>query len=188
MEHITKEQKAGFDLLLAAQRQDCDAVKRYLEPPFNADADARSPLGTTALFEAIQFNRKDIAQLLLDYEADPNAKAGEALHRCTPLHATVIKDRFDMAKLLLGHGANPFTKDDRGETPEDLARRTGKHELAKLLAEAKEHLKRTYLADEERSLPDSGHAASVPKPNATHAEDAAGRNRGAGLLAYQPGD
>jgi hypothetical protein len=107
----------------------------------------------------------DVVKILLEYRADPNAKAkdgGTPLHWAadrghvdvarlllehradpnaraiiggTPLHWAVYKGHVDVVRLLLEHGADPTVKDKDGKTPLDLAREKGYHGIVSLIEE-----------------------------------------------------
>jgi ankyrin repeat protein len=60
-------------------------------------------------------------RLLLARGAKVNLKA-RSLHRegWTPLHVALHYEFFDIAKLLLDHGADPNIRNDEGQTPLEL--------------------------------------------------------------------
>jgi cytohesin len=80
----------------------------------------------TALHEAAAWGRLEIAQLLLDAGADPNAYK-EGGYR--PLHYAAYNEHPDVVKLLLEYGADASLKDDIGNTP--LAGRCNNNERIK---------------------------------------------------------
>jgi hypothetical protein len=70
--------------------------------------------GVTLLHKAASYNRKDAAELLLDYRANVNARDGLGL---TPLHQAVMSLSTDVVRLLLDHGADVNTRWGNGDTP-----------------------------------------------------------------------
>ena len=58
---------------------------------------------TTVLLYAIDQNRKDLAQLLLDHKADPD---GEDVLRRTPLSQALLKADYDFVKMVVDAGAD----------------------------------------------------------------------------------
>jgi hypothetical protein len=56
-------------------------------------------------------------------------------HRWTPLHRAAAAGVADNVRLLLLHGADVVAKDERGRTPEDVARAAGHDAVAAFLAE-----------------------------------------------------
>src|ERR1700682_304739 len=68
------------------------------------DPNFRDPLGATLLHDAAWNGNEQVAELLLEYRADANARHLEA--GSPPLSFTVIKDHPEMGSLLLAHGAD----------------------------------------------------------------------------------
>jgi ankyrin repeat protein len=110
----------GFTPLhIAAFAHNAAAVRTLLA----ADADPNelatasfaqvTPLGTAATFGA-----NEIAELLLDRDADPERTSD---HGHTPLHAAAANGNRALVELLLARGANARAKTADGQTPADLA-------------------------------------------------------------------
>lgn len=76
----------------------------------------------------------DFLKRILSNGIDPNTKDYD--HR-TPLHVAASEGLYWMAKLLLEAGASVFTKDRRGNTPLDEAKKCGNMNLIMLLEDAK---------------------------------------------------
>ena len=93
-----------------------------------ADVRARSTnqLDNEPLHAALAGRSLDVARLLLDAGADPNAveHGGYA-----PLHQAAEPGNVPLIRLLLDRGARPDRKDDQSRTPLDLAE-AGGHTLA----------------------------------------------------------
>jgi uncharacterized protein len=72
-----------------------------------------TPLGTAATFRAV-----DVAAALLDGGADSEVTAD---HGFTPLHAAAANGDRALVELLLERGARTDARNERGQTPADLA-------------------------------------------------------------------
>jgi uncharacterized protein len=90
---------------------------------------ARGAHGIPVLYYPVIRGFQEIAELLLENGADPNAGEGST----TPLHGAVLFGKPNMAKWLLFHGASPQAKDYDGKTPLDRARERGDAEMESLL-------------------------------------------------------
>ena len=110
----------GFTPLhIAAFAHNVDAVRALLA----ADADPNTlatatfasvtPLGTAATFGA-----NEVAQLLLDYDADTEKTSD---HGNTPLHSAAANGNRALVEILLTCGANADAVTADGRTPADLA-------------------------------------------------------------------
>ncbi|MEZ0345545.1 MAG: ankyrin repeat domain-containing protein [Infirmifilum sp.] len=129
----------------AASRGDLREVKRLLDS--GADPNTRDWLsGETPLHKAAANGQFDIAKLLLDHGADPNApdKYGR-----TPLYHAAANGQFRVARLLLERGADPLIRKkwdpdywDEAFTPADVAERKGYEDVARLIEEWAERVKR----------------------------------------------
>lgn len=84
----------------------------------------------TPLHLAAYFGYRDIVELLLIHDADPNARN---THGKTCLHRAAFNGHKDIAKLLLMRGADVSAKDNYGDTPLHEALIYGYGELADLL-------------------------------------------------------
>lgn len=80
--------------------------------------DIKVPYGTP-LHTAAKHCKKEMAELLLQYGADANARD---FGTWTPLHHAALKLCRPVVKLLLDHGANPYAEDRMCTTPYDLVR------------------------------------------------------------------
>jgi len=123
--------KSGHDLTplhYAIQRQKYGTVKLLIEK----GADIEKPGdGRTALHWAICSYAPEITELLLNKGADINKKCKEGR---TPLHRAVRLHDREAVKLLLEKGADVNAKlGTFGETPLDVAKKTGEAAIEKLL-------------------------------------------------------
>jgi len=87
--------------------------------------------GLTPMLYAVQRNKYDWAQILIDTGADVNLPA-QTTH-VTPLHVAAFKGNLNMMKLLLDAGANVDAVDCKNSTPLHYAALEGKPEAAMLL-------------------------------------------------------
>jgi ankyrin repeat protein len=136
-------------LLFAAQQDDVDSAMLLLAA--GADVNDIAPVGTSALVIAVHSNNPNVATLLLEKGANPNAdRAGY-----TALHAAVLRGNVTLVNALLAHGANPnarltkptaarrygnewaFGDNLLGATPFYLAAKFAEPEIMRALAAAK---------------------------------------------------
>lgn len=89
------------DLHAAAQNGDLAKVKVLLEK--GVDVNAKSKYGATALSFACDKGAVDIVKLLLEKNADVNVE--DTFYHATPVTWAVMKERYDIAALLIEHGA-----------------------------------------------------------------------------------
>ncbi|KAK3991458.1 ankyrin-3 [Cladorrhinum sp. PSN332] len=100
------------------------------------DIDDPDSDGSTALQNAVFFNRPEVVKLLLDAGADP--EKSDTLNR-TCLHTAVRRGNMDCTRVLVEHGCNVNPKDRHGWTPlfcALLSRREGSHESANFILDA----------------------------------------------------
>jgi ankyrin repeat protein len=147
---IDHAKRGGFTpLLFAAQQGD----RLSAEALISADADINDAdaSGASVLLVATHSGHGDLAQLLLDRGADPNA-AGAGY---TPLHAAVLRGDAALVRALLARGADPGARLQSGTpvrkygvdyalsaawigaTPYWLAAKFAEPEIMRLLAEVK---------------------------------------------------
>lgn len=91
---------------------------------------SRNGLRVQPLNSAVAGQHLDIARLLLDHGADPNARQGEDF---APLHGAAQNGQVEMIQLLLAHGADPHLNNMDGKTPHDYAVENGHTQAAELL-------------------------------------------------------
>ncbi|MCH2064286.1 MAG: ankyrin repeat domain-containing protein [Roseibacillus sp.] len=105
------------DLAKAIERNDLDAVKRWIRKGAPTNARRLGDGGMTPLSTAVFHGRMEIARLLVEEH-----KVGVSYHNRdgnTPLHLAAFLCREDMVEFLLRHGASLTKKNDREEAAVD---------------------------------------------------------------------
>ncbi|MHC4183250.1 MAG: ankyrin repeat domain-containing protein [Planctomycetota bacterium] len=101
-----------------AHKKYMDVAKILIQ--YGADLDARNEEGYSPLEIAIgQYSRK-FMKLYLSNGADIDGKS-QKINGRSALHLSVQLDFIDAIEILIGHGTNPFIKDNEGRTPFDYA-------------------------------------------------------------------
>ncbi|AID46976.1 ankyrin repeat protein [Penguinpox virus] len=106
-------------LVVSASLGHTEIVKILLK--YGADIDGRiSVWFTSALHTAVQYNKYEIACLLLENGADVNIQDYELM---TPMHTTLLCNPFNekMVRLLLKYGADVRLKNNMGDSAMDIA-------------------------------------------------------------------
>lgn len=80
--------------------------------------DAADQDGTTALHHCVINDLREMAHLLLNHGANPDALVPDS--RVSPLMIAALEQNTNMARLLLAHGANPNLKTKSGTSPATL--------------------------------------------------------------------
>jgi len=117
-------------------------IRALLE--IGADANPQQHSGFPPLIAALSCSRSrpgsparpdvaDILELVLSFGADPNQRG---INDYTPLHMAVAEGNLQALQVLLDRGADPElrTRIDDCETPREMAERSGRPNLAELLA------------------------------------------------------
>ncbi len=91
---------------------------------------SQNALHVMPLHSAVAGQHLDIARLLLDHGADPNAAQGEGF---TPLMGAAQNGQMEMVELLLSYGADATAKSEHGESALDMARQKGHEDVARRL-------------------------------------------------------
>ncbi|MDR2812306.1 MAG: ankyrin repeat domain-containing protein [Puniceicoccales bacterium] len=82
--------------------------------------------GEAALYCAIIWKNTEVARLLIDRGANVNIQTRRYdIDSRTPLHLALYCGNFEIARLLLAAGANSNIRNDKGETPFDMAMKAG---------------------------------------------------------------
>lgn len=103
-------------LHLAAGYNNFEVAEYLLEQ--GCDVNAQDKGGLIALHNASSYGHLEIAALLIKYNTQVNAVDKWSY---TPLHEAAQKSRTQLCSLLLAHGADPFMKNQEGQTCYDLA-------------------------------------------------------------------
>ncbi len=97
-------------------------------------ADAYSPTGMTPLHLAAHFGHADVAEVLLAFGANIEARTRTRLGN-TPLHVAVLTEEIAVARVLLEHGAAVTAHNAHGWDPLHVAALHGNVALTRLLLE-----------------------------------------------------
>jgi ankyrin repeat protein len=90
----------------------------------------RDKMGRTPLHWAVDYNRLDLVQLLIEQGADVNARTKD---KRGTLHLAVLNDRREITELLLSKGADHRIKTEFGRTPLMLATELNLNALVEIL-------------------------------------------------------
>lgn len=91
---------------------------------------SRNPIGVMPLHAAVAGRHADVAKLLLDNEAQVNAKSDGGW---TPLHNAANNGDAEMVRLLISWKASVDARNDSGKTPIDCAMEHGHTAIADVL-------------------------------------------------------
>jgi ankyrin repeat protein len=119
-----------LSLFEAAATGHVAAVRRRLES--GSEIEDHADDGYTALHFAAYFGQLEVARMLLERGADPNAVAQNA-SRVTPLHSAVAGRHRDLAGLLLALGSSANAVQQGGWTPLHAAAQNGDEATVGLL-------------------------------------------------------
>lgn len=104
-----------LDLQTAVMTNNLEVVKQHIAT--GSDINVKEPFsGSTPLITAITFDKKDIAQELLDAGADLTIANNDGT---TPLHAAAFFGRVELVELLLEASADKTLKNNYGFTPRE---------------------------------------------------------------------
>jgi ankyrin repeat protein len=117
------------DIHYAARHGNRDRVERMLKANPNL-VTSKTFDGSTPLHEAAANGDKPVAEMLLRYHAQVNAKGG---HARTAMHLAALGGSDEVVTLLLAHHATVNAEDDQALTPLHLAAMNDHPETVKLL-------------------------------------------------------
>jgi ankyrin repeat protein len=130
-DHINAFAPDGFQPMgLAAFFGHTDIVKFLLSVGAEFDTPSQNGMMVTPLNSAAATGRLDIARMLLERGANPNARQADDF---VPLHAAAQNGQREMAELLLKHGADKTFKNRAGKSAQEIAAEKGALDLAELL-------------------------------------------------------
>ena len=102
------EEGGDTPLLFAARVGDIESARLLLAA--GGHIEDAAPTGTSALVLAAHSDQGAFATFLLDQGANPDSDGAGY----TALHAAVLRGNLDLVKALLGHGANPNARQEKG--------------------------------------------------------------------------
>jgi len=119
--NVQEPTKGQTALMWAASEGNTDASEVLIE--FGADIKAKSQSGYTPLLFAVRGGHKETVQALLAHGANANDVAPDATSAfgTSALHMAVVNAYFEVAAVLLDHGADPNAPDARGSPLHTLA-------------------------------------------------------------------
>jgi hypothetical protein len=112
-----------------------NAVVRLMPTGLEPRPREKSPEGVRAMFYAIDRNNIAYCQRVLSMRFDSNLRHDNGF---TPLAYAATKGSVEMVEMLLRNGADPALTTRDGETPVELALRTGHPGVADLLKQARQ--------------------------------------------------
>lgn len=95
-----------------------------------ADLDSSAPIGLNAVMLAAEAGNLDALRELLTRGAGINLHGADGN---TALHFAVLNNHHEASKLLIDFGADPSSRNDRGQSALDLARSSGSVEIVSLI-------------------------------------------------------
>ena len=118
-----------YPLHKAAAKGEVGKIKKYLDRGGNPNL--RNSFRCTLLHSATSNGQTEIANLLLDANADPNLVSYNLIN--TPLHLAALKGHLSIVQMLVEYGADLSLKNMDGLTPLGVAEKEGHSEVIDLL-------------------------------------------------------
>ncbi|KJH43222.1 ankyrin repeat protein [Dictyocaulus viviparus] len=132
---VDNSNRTALMLVAMHDRVDTKAAKMLIEAGAKVDYDGDNTLtswrGRTALHFAAKYDNAQMVAFLLQMMANENCQDYEY---CTPLHLAAAEGHIGPVKELLKGGANVLLRNDRYQTPYDIALLNNCHSVAALLA------------------------------------------------------
>lgn len=117
----------------AASLGELDATRKLIENQPEL-INSFSPDGFTPLGLACFFGQLEVVKFLLENGANPNLTSNNSF-QVAPIHSACAISHFEIAAILIAHGADVNAKQAQGYTPLHSAAHNGKTELVKLLVD-----------------------------------------------------
>jgi len=107
-----------------------EAAKCLVEHGAEINSASHNPAKVMPLHSAAASQSLEIARLLLEHKADPNARQDDDF---TPLQGAAQNGQVEMAELLLSYGADLHAVQAQGQTALSIAEKAGKKEMVAFL-------------------------------------------------------
>jgi uncharacterized protein len=128
---IIRTYRDQLDIYEAASIGDKDTLLHFIEQ-YPDRTNAYSIDGFTPLGLASFFGHTDLVKVLIDNGADPNISSNNQL-KVTPLHSACAISNYNIANILIKHGADVNARQLQSVTPLHSAAHNGQTKLASLL-------------------------------------------------------
>jgi hypothetical protein len=109
-----------------------------------ANVDAMDDYKETPLLHAVEFEKKQLAQVLLEHGANPMVRYGGANGGMTPLHMAIVNRDKETVAVLLKFKAPLEAVDRDGATPLLLAEERNENEIAAMIRQADPQVAQRY--------------------------------------------
>ena len=131
--NIFRKHKQVLDIFEAVSISDKETVSQLLDK-YPELLNSFSTDGFTALGLASFFGHISLMKLLLERRANPNIASNNP-YRVAPIHSACANSHFEIAELLIIHGADVNARQMQGVTPLHSAAHNGQTRISRLLIE-----------------------------------------------------